>query len=206
MAVIAEREDLIARIFGGDLGASLNNPYGIVQVNLFLDGFWQRVTMDNFLPCIIGKKGEDELEAVLKASMGHTTPDTTTIAFQGTGQTLAGKLFAEEKKQDEQDSSSKYDPFAMSDKNREVLANTENFLDEQKKAPVNPYAKKPASQEAYRNHAKNNNPGDTSSRPLPRKLNRVVTTEDLAYSKAKKQQLWVRSGYSFSRFLLFDSL
>ena len=37
LAVIAEREDLIARIFGRDMGASLNNPYGIVQVNLFLD-------------------------------------------------------------------------------------------------------------------------------------------------------------------------
>ena len=195
LAVIAEREDLIARIFGGDLGASLNNPYGIVEVNLFLDGFWKRVTMDNFLPCIIGEKGEDELEAALKASMGHTGTncDTTTNAFQGAGKTLTGKSFAEEKKQDEEESSSKYDPFAMSDKNRKVLANTENFLDEQKKAPVNPYAKKPPSQEAYRNHAKNNNIGGSSSSALPRKLNRVVTTEDLAYSKAKKQQLWVRS-------------
>jgi len=44
LAVIAERDDLIARIFGGDFSSN-NNPYGIVQVNLFLDGFWRRVTM-----------------------------------------------------------------------------------------------------------------------------------------------------------------
>ena len=215
LAVIAEREDLIARIFGGDLGASNNNPYGIVQVNLFIDGFWKRVTIDNFLPCIIQEKGEQELEAALKASMGTT--NTTDNAFEGPGHTLGGSSSSssssddddtgkDEKKDDNPRESSKVDPFAMSDKNRQVLAATESFLKEQKKAPVNPYAKKPSSKEAWRDHAANSTSASISA--IPSKLNRVVTTEDLAYSKAKKQQLWVRPSLfvpSFAIVSLFKS-
>jgi Calpain family cysteine protease len=202
LAVIAERQDLIARIFGADLGAANNNPYGIVQVNLFLDGFWKSVTMDNFLPCIINETGEeDELQAALKASMGGGGTRTATNAFAGTGYTLSGSSSSdgstnqqhEKKKNDNGNDghgSSKYDPFCMSDKNRQVLANTENFLQQHQQKPINPYAKKLPLPHADTAAAVAS--GNASLATVPSKRDRIVTTQDLAYSKAKNQQLWVR--------------
>lgn len=48
LAVIAERPDLILRLFGGETS---RNPGGCYQMQLFLDGEWQAVMIDDRLPC-----------------------------------------------------------------------------------------------------------------------------------------------------------
>jgi len=48
LAVVAERPDLILRLFGGE---TAKNAAGCYQVQLFLDGEWQAVTIDDRLPC-----------------------------------------------------------------------------------------------------------------------------------------------------------
>ena len=163
LAVIAERPDLIQRLFDCYSPDALNR--GLVQVNLFMDGKWKTVTMDNFLPCIIDGKNEQELQKAINASMGGTTTTTTT---QNQSSNSSNK-------------SSKYDPFALSDKNRQVLADFQNRLEEnQTKPSANPYAKKPPP---------SHRPPPDANIPAP--LTRLATTQDLAYSKAKDQQLWV---------------
>ena len=180
--------------------------------------------MDNFLPCIINETGEeDELQAAIMASMGGTTATTTstttTNAFSGTGYTLSGPSSDGSPKQQQQvkknnsdndvHGSSKYDPFCMSDKNRQVLANTENFLQQQQSKPVNPYAKKPPPNAATAAGVAAES-GDASLANVPSKLDRIVTTHDLAYSKAKNMQTWVRENtissffFSLKEFISLD--
>ena len=117
------------------------------------------VIMDNFLPCIIDGKAENELQQAINASMGHASIS----AFHGPGYSLSStsscSTSGTQNNDDEERNSSRYDPFALSDKNRQVLVETHNKI--------------------------------KSSSMLPAKLDRVVTTEDLAYSTAKKNQLWV---------------
>jgi len=148
------------------------------------------------VPCI-NEDTERDLQAAINTSLGL---DSNNSAFHGRGRTLEsptdqdaeymGNAKNEEKEIDNSEprESSKHDPYARSDINLHVLATTESFLKEQKKATVNPYAKKPSGKKAWKNHADTIN---SSSISLPKKLNRTITTEDLAYSKAKHNQLWV---------------
>lgn len=140
LAVIAERPDLILRLFPKLEVHSL----GMVQVTLFMDGFWKTVVLDNFLPCIIDDKAEGELQQAIQASLG-------------------GGMVRQER-QHEPRKSSKYDPFALSDTNRQVLRDTNEKLEQYRGKIVKSSSKA---------------------------LNRLVATNDLAYSKAKQQQLWV---------------
>ena len=55
LAVIAQREDLIQRLFP-EQNSFLINLNGKVEVRLFIDGWWRSVIIDNFLPCIIDKQ------------------------------------------------------------------------------------------------------------------------------------------------------
>eukprot|EP00929_Paragymnodinium_shiwhaense_P037915 TRINITY_DN20110_c0_g1_i1.p1 TRINITY_DN20110_c0_g1~~TRINITY_DN20110_c0_g1_i1.p1 ORF type:complete len:1080 (+),score=228.30 TRINITY_DN20110_c0_g1_i1:236-3475(+) len=48
LAVVAERSDLILRIFGGE---TAKNAAGCYQLNFFLDGDWQSLSIDDRLPC-----------------------------------------------------------------------------------------------------------------------------------------------------------
>mgnify|MGYP002803532134 FL=1 len=48
LAVVAQRPDLILRLFGGE---TARNAVGCYQINLFLDGEWKAVTIDDRLPC-----------------------------------------------------------------------------------------------------------------------------------------------------------
>ena len=156
LAVVAERPDLIARLFGEGKFVSLNE-YGMVQVNLFLDGYWKTVTMDNFLPCIVDAAAEGELQRALEVSLG------------GGGQARAwadgGAATA---------TSSDYDPHALTDDNRRVLQETHEFLQQQQSRTTGVVA---------RQHGYHQRP--------PMILQRPVTSQDLAYSVAKNQQLWV---------------
>ena len=191
LAVVAERPDLIMRLFGNKDVNKNNNAHGIVEVNFFVDGFWKKIVMDNFLPCMIDDKAENELQQAMKASLGQPS----TPAFQGTGHILSSSAaVAPAEKENDDQSSSKYDPFVLSDKNRQVLADTQQFLREQNEPSINPYAKKPATNtntsESWRKLASKSS-SSVSASSVPNRLDRLVTSEDLAYSKAKHQQLWV---------------
>jgi hypothetical protein len=48
LAVVAERPDLILRLFGGE---TAKNAAGCYKLQLFLDGEWQSVLIDDRLPC-----------------------------------------------------------------------------------------------------------------------------------------------------------
>ena len=153
LAVIAERPDLIMRLFGNGKGLVLNE-YGIVEVNLFLDGMWKKVVIDNFLPCVIDEKGENELGRAIEASLGGAP-------YIGPNYDVSS----------DKNTSSKFDPYTLSDQNWEVIKDTNGFL-----------------QTRFHSQAGKIN---SSIKIGPRKLNRAVMSDDLAYSKAKKNQLWV---------------
>jgi hypothetical protein len=191
LAVVAERPDLIQRLFIQEESAATtfavvsnwqtqDDLWGMIQVNLFLDGFWTQVVMDNFLPCIIGQinpKEEDELkraiEDSLKSFAGSGTTNTTTIDINnkirnpyakdhafGEGRRLAdGKVIAVSTAADR-------DPLALSLTNLQVMQDTKRFLDKQR--------------------YKTTNRG--SALEL---LDRPAESQDLAYSKARRNQLWV---------------
>eukprot|EP00752_Nemacystus_decipiens_P008666 g7736.t2 len=77
LAVVSERPDLISRVVGGN--GDLADTSGCFEVNLFKDGRWERVLVDNWLPCkdpgkLRGKeKGLDHLPAFAKASSNNKT-------------------------------------------------------------------------------------------------------------------------------------
>ena len=106
LAVVAERPDLISSLFP----CTTMNEYGMIQVNLFLDGYWKPVVIDNFLPCMIDLKDEEILRHTLQASMCSTGKP------RGNG-TSKGQ-------------SSKFDPHALSDICRTLLRDTRDFLEQ----------------------------------------------------------------------------
>mmetsp|Transcript_178512 Transcript_178512/g.572055 ORF Transcript_178512/g.572055 Transcript_178512/m.572055 type:complete len:1068 (+) Transcript_178512:55-3258(+) len=56
LAVVAERPDLIIRLFGGETS---KNAAGCYQLRLFLDGEWQAITVDDRLPCTDNQRRPD---------------------------------------------------------------------------------------------------------------------------------------------------
>ncbi|KAG7351855.1 calpain family cysteine protease [Nitzschia inconspicua] len=191
LAVVAERPDLIQRLFqhqdaasAASVNASVTDwqhrdgQWGMVRVNLFLDGFWTQVVMDNFLPCMLGQinpKEEEELRRAIEESMKPNKEDITLWndnngkirnpyakrqhAF-GDGRRLADG--AKIKPTTASDS----DPFALSETNLQVMQDTKRFLDKQRFRSIN------------------------STSPLDI-LDRPAESQDLAYSKARRNQLWV---------------
>ncbi|CAM9618990.1 unnamed protein product, partial [Hapterophycus canaliculatus] len=85
LAVVSERADLIGRVVGSN--GPLADERGCYEVNLFKDGRWERVVVDNWLPCkdparLKGKeKGLDHLPAFAKASNNQTWPCIVEKAF-----------------------------------------------------------------------------------------------------------------------------
>ena len=145
LAVIAERPDLIQRLIPIQ-NQQKELASGRVHVNLFVDGFWKRIALDNFLPCFMDETDEAQLQQALQASRMENNQRSSSTSRASS-------------------SSSKYDPFAMSDTSRQVLRDTHEKLD-QLRGPSG------------------------RSRAITTQT-RVVTTDDLAYSKAQHQQLWV---------------
>lgn len=143
LAVVAERPDLISRLFP----CTDMNEYGITKVNLFLDGYWKPVVIDNFLPCQIDPKDEAMLRHTLRVSNGGF---------------LGGR-------DDNQKSSSKYDPATLSDTCRDVLSNAREFLEHQ----------------IAKDHIEN------SLSMVTEPAGRNILSGDLAYSKGLRNQLWV---------------
>lgn len=110
LAVIAERPDLIQRLFPQtELGTD-----GVVQVRLFLDGSWKIVTVDNFLPCMVHDDQEQDLQTALQASLGHSMRIRKPHTFTATSST-----------------SSIGDPFALADACRTTLQGTQEYLERQ---------------------------------------------------------------------------
>lgn len=166
LAVVAERPDLIARLFvGWDTKSQRSLDHGFCKVNLFLDGQWRTVVVDTFLPCLVDGAAEVELQAALQASRMYGGSE---LVSEGPHSDTFNSF----------SSSSKYDPHAVADKCRTVLTSTHVFLE----------------QDQRRQGYNNNHTNGHSCLPLPATptlLQRPATSTDLAYSKAKHNQLWV---------------
>jgi hypothetical protein len=172
LAVIAERPDLIAKLFGSfDAVTRLNNALamGVTSVNLFVDGWWRPVLLDNFLPCIIDDNAEHELQQAINASLGFSAK-TATSQFEGAGYKLSASTLSNDATTDEDKGAdaSKYNPNAMTRQNWECLEQTMRDLNKERQKA-----------------------GLTTTKVPERTLSRPVTTQDLAYSKTKHNQLWV---------------
>lgn len=163
LAVVAERPDLILRLFGNGQFTELNE-FGICQVNLFLDGYWKNVVVDNFLPCLIDDQGEAQLRQAIQASLGGFG------SGGGAGQALGSSGNATEAKKR---MSSKHDARTVSDHCRQVLRETGEFLEQDLAKNCGAVA------------------GSTTLALTTQPIDRPATSEDLAYSKAKSNQLWV---------------
>jgi hypothetical protein len=153
LAVVAERPDLILRLFGNGKFNSISK-YGMVQVNLFQDGHWKTITLDNFLPCMVDDTSERDLQRALQASMG--------VVSRSTYQSSTSR-----------EESSKHDPHALSDACKIVLKETTEFIERDKSRLNQPL------------------PGRSAVITSPQILQREAASADLAYSKAKHNQLWV---------------
>ena len=167
LAVVAERPDLIMRLFNNGTFNTISE-YGMVRVNLFLDGYWKTITIDTFLPCIVDNASEKDLQQALQASLGKTGG----AAPSRTLSSSSSSSF----------SSSKYDPNALADSCREVLDKTRDFLERN-------------SMYAFRQpniHTFETTTTTNFQQTLPSILQRPVDSQDLAYSKAKHNQLWVQ--------------
>ena len=183
LAVIAERPDLIMRLFGVNgnresYSVPVLNEYGIAEITLFIDGFWKKVIIDNFLPCIVDSKEENDLDRAIKNSLIQTTNNIRNNSTNRKKVAAASSKYgiefpiSNEKTVDEM-SSSKYNPYALTEKNERVLRDTWDFLQQDQYKKDGPFAQR-------QNGNNNNNPSI-----IRRKLQRSVTTRDLAYSKAK---------------------
>jgi len=156
LAVIAERTDLIRRLFPSE-HALRYAQYGIVRVKLFMDGYWKTVTMDTFLPCLM----EFHASAAGNAQRRSGGPDDGLAG----GRTL----------------SSDYDPGLLSDASRSIIRETKEYLqqDREKKTPFS------GGSGSLRSHTGN----VVDVHPID--PGRSLSSTDLAYSKAKGNQLWV---------------
>ncbi len=179
LAVVAERDDLIGRLIGSnvlkkvgdDMGRNVRaqptiiNNFGVIEVKLFVDGYWKTIIMDDFLPCLIDHEAEDTLQAALKRSLvdaGMDQPWQT--------QTLASE------KNDKRRISSKFDPNSMADECHATLHEIYEFIHHDR------FGKDPS----YRSR-----PPSSLGNQQSFALHRPVFTSDLAYSKARLNQLWV---------------
>ena len=176
LAVVAERSDLVKRLFQRRPGQLQNeiedDKRGIVRVNLFLDGIWSQVTIDNFLPCRprenTSKQEEEELQKAIEASLLETA--TT----KNNDPTIIRNPYMKPKKlqyrTDFPPPGTATDPHGLSETNLRVMRATVNFLEKD-------YKRRNLSGKCW------------GAAFLPE--NRLPETLDLAYSKARRSQLWV---------------
>ena len=172
LAVVAERPDLVDRLFRrkpGNQKEREDEQRGIVRVNLFLDGIWNPVTIDNFLPCYPGTspKEEDELQKAIEASLLDQS-DSATVrnpyakpkqALKNCPCSTSFPLAA-----------SGNDPHGLSETNLRAMRATHDYLEKD-------YARRTLSGRLQ------------GAVFLPE--GRRADTSDLAYSKARRNQLWV---------------
>mmetsp|Transcript_27020 Transcript_27020/g.53988 ORF Transcript_27020/g.53988 Transcript_27020/m.53988 type:complete len:486 (+) Transcript_27020:1-1458(+) len=173
LAVVAERPDLISRLFGGmrpgadgsrkgaGVPPALNKSgTGIVEVTLFVDGNWTKVIVDNFLPCIIDDGAEKDLDDAIKQSLGEVG---SLCLFPSSE--AQSKIRCEDAMPP-----SSYDPFSMSEVNWNQIIKTNEFICQDR-------IKKGIFQ------------FPSSGSGISRKLNRPVTTSDLVCGSEFGQSL-----------------
>lgn len=197
LAVVAERPDLIARLFTKNVkgGAELlqqeeeqenekeEQDDGLIRVRLFLDGYWKTVIVDNYLPCIINDPTQH----------GNGTKKKSNPRMTSLGVVVVGGGGADSSSSDGDDTittrrrntssngcssstaSSKYNPFVLADPCQKTLHETMQILKQQQLKQMTAFCT---------NNSTNKKLTDYS-------LKRTVTSRDLAYSTAKHNQLWV---------------
>jgi hypothetical protein len=187
LAVIAERPDLIQRLFQqpstSATATSFHDEWGIVQVNLFHDGFWTRIVMDNFLPCMLGRMNrqeEDDLKRAIEASLNDDGSNSTVkirnpyrkkekptqVRTFGEGRRLCdGKIIAAAVPPSTVFGDARTDPTALAEQNIQIMTAVRTYLDR-----------------------KRGRRGPNTPLEL---LDRKPESQDLAYSKARRNQLWV---------------
>lgn len=179
LAVVAERDDLIGRLIGsnflrkGDSDMDRNfrtqlttsNNFGVIEVKLFVDGFWETIIMDDFLPCLIDHEVEDTIQVALRQSLFDAGMDQPWLT-----QALASN------RSDKPRISSKFDPTSMADECHVTLHEIHEFIHQDRFGKDPSYRSRPLSTLGNRHSLS---------------LQRPVFTSDLAYSKAKHNQLWV---------------
>lgn len=171
LAVVAERDDLIGRLVGGlSRKTQQTDSYGVVEVTLFVDGYWKKLVLDDFLPCMMSlqneKKEEDEIQLVMKQSLVEVGINTE-----------SHWMINNDNNTNRRRTSSKFDRLSLADECHTTLTEVHEFLHRDR------FNKDPAYRATHRSSSLS--VGSSSI------LNRRVTTSDLAYSKAKQNQLWV---------------
>ena len=191
LAVVAEREDLIGRLIGDNnaiqdasqwmtakdtksQSTKSTDNCGVVGVTLFVDGYWKTIIMDDFLPCIISQEKEKKEEYEVRLAMEQSMVDAGMSNTVENSYATLNKRGNFNSKNQKRRVSSKFDPNSIADECRTILGEIQEFLhhDRWRKDPL------------YRTKS---NLSSSDVQPL----NRLVTTSDLAYSKAKNNQLWV---------------
>jgi len=168
LAVVAEREDLIGRLIGATANSS--NNYGCIEVRLFVDGYWKTIILDDCLPCLIDQQSEKEEEDNIQLALRQSLEDA------GINSKWQMKTTDSNDKHKQPRTSSKFDPHSMSDECRRTLNEIHDFLQHDR------FSKDPS----YRS-----NPRSSFVGRCLQPLHRQVSTSDLAYSKARHNQLWV---------------
>ncbi len=183
LAVVAEREDLISRLIGSNVINNSNkgkkkeggdqlatNKCGVIEVTLFEDGWWKKFVLDDFLPCFIDQRSEkmenQQLQIALQQSLataGLVGHVVDTTAVQQTNNKQKKRV------------TSKFDPNAIPDENYKTLTEVRDFLQ---------------SDQRKKNATFHSSRSDFLSQSLE-PLSRRPTISDLAYSKARNNQLWV---------------
>jgi len=175
LAVVAERPDLVSRLFQRRPGELQNEredeQRGIVRVNLFLDGIWNPVTIDNFLPCYPGgntsAKEEEELQKAIEASLMDPS-DATAIRnpYAKPKSTSTTQLYSTKFPK----AASGNEPHRLSETNLRVMRAAATFLEK----------------DCERRKLSSRFQG-----PMFLPENRSADSSDLAYSKCRRNQLWV---------------
>jgi len=195
LAVVAERSDLVERLFRKRPGQAAfeDDQRNIVRVNLFLDGIWTPIVMDTFLPCSIGggiiynqEEEELELQRAIEASLLN---NETSKSEKQNSKTIIRNPYAKPKKKHITADPSSYtqqfptmplarnDPHGLSENNVRIMKATANFLREQ------------CNKNKKGDGQSNSNLNPFGPRLLPEGC--LAQTQDLAYSKARRNQLWV---------------
>lgn len=165
LAVVAERDDLIGRLI--DM-SDMDNNYGVIEVKLFVDGYWKTVVIDDFLPCLIDNQSEKEEEDNIQMALRQS--------LVSAGIDPKGQQCNSSNNNKQQRTSSKFDPYAIGDKSRQTLEEIQEFLHHDR------FSRDPS----YRA-----NPHSSFVSQCSHPLQRHASTSDLAYSKARNNQLWV---------------
>jgi len=192
LAVIAQRSDLIERLFpisknnddndnnNRHLSSKKLDKYGIVQVKLFMDGYWKTITMDTFLPCLLEFQSNDKHHQ--KQQQQQQQQQTQSIGIKKSHDN-PNNSNQHNRVLRSSYTSSKHDPYAISDDSRQLIKDTKEYLlqDREKKIPFT----------SSRRKREDNGDVGNDNNVDPINPRRQINSSDLAFSKSKQNQLWV---------------